>query len=65
MFSPNSTAAVAEVGGNKTESEMMNAKKKVGLVAGEPDELDPLSSSDDEKEKAEEGKAMPNENNGG
>lgn len=56
MFSPDASAAVAEVGGNKTESEMMNAKKKVGLVSGQPDELDPLSDSDEEKEKKEEGK---------
>ena len=56
MFSPNATASVAEVGGDKTESEMMNAKKKVGLVPGQPDELDPLSDSDEEKEKPEAGK---------
>ena len=56
MFSPNSTAAVAEVGGSKTESEMMNAKKKVGLVAGEPDKYDSLSDSDEEKPKPDEGK---------
>ena len=61
MFSPDASAAVAEVGGNKTESEMMNAKKKVGLVSGQPDELDPLSDSDEEKEKEEKGKQMPNE----
>ena len=43
---------------------MENAKKKVGLAPGKP-KSDKLLSSDSEEEKVEEGKAKPNNQNGG
>ena len=50
----------------KTQEEMENAKKKVGLASGKPKSDQLLSSdSEDEKQKTEEGKAKPNDQNGG
>ena len=59
------SASVAQVGGDKGRSEasMNNAKKKVGLMPGEPEPDD--SSENEEEEEKEKKPVKPNDQNGG
>ena len=59
------SASVAQVGGDKGRSEasMNNAKKKVGLMPGEPEPDD--SSENEEEDEKEKKPVKPNDQNGG